>query len=276
MSDKFAYFIPTYGKANNIPTLNLLRHYNVTDFIYLVVGEDDPQLDEYIKLYTNKDNVILLIFNKCDYYDKVDSLGAYNETHKVCTYARAFIDEYAIAHHIKYICFMFDDIESVQLRFIKDDNKIYSTKQFDFIATIDAYLDLLKSSESIGLVGPPSASYYIGINVEKSKTPATHYGNMFIYDVEKQIGPYKASVLEDMTIVLQNNIRGRICLCPFGLQVNCRAPMVTTDCYKGINRSEYVQHHVIMTNGTPMNYEKLSIPYKNFTPKIVSSKYRKD
>lgn len=275
MIKDFAYVIPSYGKAENIPTLNMLRRYSVESPIYLVVGEDDPQLETYINLYAESEDVVLLLFNKSDYFGVVDSVGTYNETHKVCTYARAFIDDFAKVHHIKYICFMFDDIESVQLRYVREDNKICSTKQFDFESVIEAYVEFLQCSDSIGIVGPPSASYYIGINKESAKHTASHYGNMFVYCIDRPIGPYKASVLEDMTIVLENNQRGNIGIFPFGLQVNCRAPMATGDCYKGIDRSEYVQHHVILTNGTPMNYEKLSIPYKRFTPKIISSKYRK-
>lgn len=270
MIDNVAYFIPSYGKAKYIPTLELLRSYHVSHPIYVVVGEDDPQLYGYMDGADYK----VLRFKKEDYYDKVDSVGTYNYTHKVCTYARQFIDEYAEANGIRYICFMFDDIESVQLRWQSKDDKICSTKKFDFERVIDAYIRFLNCSEHIGIVGPPSASYYIGINKDTYKF-ASHYGNMFVYDVKKPIGPYKASVLEDMTIVLDNNKRGNIGLYPFGMQVNCRAPMATGDCYKGITRLEYVEHHIILTNGTPQNYDKLRIPYKNFTPKIISGHYKK-
>ena len=265
-----AFFIPSYGKAEYIPTFELLQSYHVTYPIYIVVGKDDPKYDEYV---TNK-RYNVLTFDKSDYYDKVDSLGTYNITHKVCTYARQFIDEYAEANNIQFVCFMFDDIESVQLRWISEDDKVRSTKNFDFQRMIEAYVRFLDCSEHIGIVGPPSASYYIGINKDSPKF-ATHYGNMFVYDIRKPIGPYKASVLEDMTIVLENNKRGNIGLYPFGMQVNCRAPMATGDCYKGIDRLEYVEHHVIMTNGTPQKYDKLQIPYSKFTPKIVSGRYKK-
>lgn len=269
--DKLTYFIVSYGKADDIPTLRLLHRYGITDPVYVVVGEDDPQLEAY-KAHTDYRT---LVFRKDDYYDKVDSLGSYNTTHKVCTYARAFIDEYAKEHGIRYVCFLFDDIMSVQLRYLGKDDKIHSCRKFNLSKALNCYLKLLCSSKNLYLVGPPCSSYYIGINKNVIDRPASHYGNMFIYDTEKPIGPYKASVLEDMTIVLYNNAVGHLCLCPFGLQVNCREPLATGDCYAGVTRSEYVQHHVILTNGTPQSYDRLSIPYRKFSPMVLSGRYKK-
>ena len=98
---------------------------------------------------------------------------------------------------------------------------------------------------------------------------------MFIYDTTKPIGPFTASVLEDMTIILNNSEKGKIGLFPFGLQVNCRKPMETEDAYKNISRLEYVEHHVIMTKGTKQDFNKLKIPYNKFLPKIINEVYKK-
>lgn len=268
--NNFAYFILGYNKPNDIPTLKLLKKYKVDFPIYIVVGEDDPSYNEYLK---NKElNVIT--FKKENYFEKVDSLGTYNETHKVCTYARQFVDEYAREHGIKYVCILFDDILDFRYRYIKD-NKVKGTDKFNFNYLMSKYVELLNCSKNIVLVGPPSSSYYIGISKKKSEELASHYGNMFIYDVEKPIGPFTASVLEDMTIVLRNSKRGGIGIFPFGLQVNCREPMATGDCYKGISRLEYVEHHVIMTGCTKQKFEKLRIPYNKFMPKVLNEVYKK-
>lgn len=266
----FAYFILGYGKPDNISTLELLKKYKVKYPIYIVVGEDDPQFDKYL---ANKDlNVI--IFKKEDYFDRVDELGSYRDTHKVCTYARQFVDDYAKEHGIKYACILFDDILDLRYRYIVG-NKVLSTNNFDFNSLIDKYVDLLNCSKNIVLVGPPSSSYYIGISKQKAEDLASHYGNMFIYDVSKPIGPFTASVLEDMTIVLRNSQRGGLGIFPFGLQVVCREPMATGDCYNGMSWLEYVEHHVIMTGCTKQNYNSLKIPYNKFKPKLLSEVYKK-
>lgn len=270
MKNNFAYFILSYNKPYDMSTLKLLNKYNVEYPIYIVVGEDDPSYNQYIE---NKDlNVIT--FNKENYFDKVDELGTYKETHKVCTYARQFVDEYAREHNIKYVCILFDDILDFRYRYIRN-NKVKGTDKFNFNYLINKYVELLNCSNNIVLVGPPSSSYYIGISKEKSQDLASHYGNMFIYDTTKPIGPFIANVLEDMTIVLNNSEKGKIGIFPFGLQVNCREPMATGDCYKGISRLEYVEHHVIMTRCTKQNYNKLRIPYNKFLPKIINEVYKK-
>jgi len=267
--NNFAYFILSYNKPNNITTLELLERYNVDAPIYIVIGEDDPSYNEYLK--NEKLNVIT--FKKEDYFDKVDELGTYRETHKICTYARQFVDEYARKHNIKYVCVLFDDILNFRLRYISE-NKVKGTESFDFNRLMKNYIELLNCSKNIALVGPPSSSYYIGINREKADTPASHYGNMFIYDIEKPIGPFTASVLEDMTIVLRNSERGKLGIFPFGLQVECREPMKTDDAYKGISKLEYIEQHSIMTRGTKQGL-KVKIPYNKFIPKILSEVYKK-
>ena len=103
---------------------------------------------------------------------------------------------------------------------------------------------------------------------------STRYGNMFIYDVDKVLQPYKSSILEDMSIILYNNLVGKMSICPFGMQVNCRAPKASSDCYKGMNVSEYYQHLVIIGQ-QQVNLNRPEIHYKNFTPKIISDKYRR-
>ena len=64
----FAYFIASYGKPEYIPTLEALHRSNVKYPIYIVVGTDDPKLDEYRGRYDN-----LLIFDKDELH--IDAIG---------------------------------------------------------------------------------------------------------------------------------------------------------------------------------------------------------
>ena len=123
------------------------------------------------------------------------------------------------------------------------------------------------------MVGPPGSSFYIGCDVYTATKTATHYGNILIYDVDKVVVPYRASVIEDMDIVLQNSMRGRIGLFPFGLHVNCRDAMTTTDAYRGISEGEYLQQWSIVTV-SEVDAHRHIIPYSKFIPKIVSSRFR--
>ena len=268
--NNFAYFIASYGKPYNMPTLEFLRKLDAKYPVYIVIGTDDPKIDDYKKVFPEH----LLIFDKSDYIDKVDDLGVYAKTHKVCTYSRLAVLDFAKQLEIKYVGYLFDDIESIQLRYQLSNGKIASTKNFQIDRMIDLYINLLNSSKDIYIVGPPNSSFYIGVNSKMVDRYSTRYGNMFIYDVDRLLQPYKSSILEDMSIILYNNLVGKMSICPFGMQVNCRAPKVSSDCYKGMNVSEYYQHLVIIGQ-QQVNLNRPEIHYKNFTPKIISDKYRR-
>lgn len=275
MKNNFAYFIASYGKPYEIPTLDFLMHHTTGEYpVYIVVGTDDPKLKEYV--YTIGEEH-LLIFDKDDYIPYVDELGLYAETHKVCTYSRLAVNDFAKKLGIRYPVYMFDDIKSMQLRYRKSNGKIGSTTNFKVDDMINLYIDLLNSSEDIYLVGPPNSSFYIGVNEKQIYDYSTRFGNMFVYDIQKELEPYKSSTLEDMSIILYNNQVGKMSICPFGMQVDCRAPHTTKDSYGDMTRLEYVEHHAIITQST-MDLDKSNgnvIHYKNFTPKIIEKGKKK-
>lgn len=264
---KLNYFILSYNKPEYIPTLEMLHEYGIYD-VYIVVGKDDPKLQEYEQL----ENV--LVFDKSLVADKVDSIGSYAETLKLCTYARVFVDEYAVLHGMQYVCIMFDDIQSVEIRFIEND-MVRSSKKFDLQKALEYYAELLECNEHVYMTGPPGSAYYIGCKPGIEKQFCNHYANILIYDVNKPINPYKASVLEDMYIVISNSLIGHIGLFPFGLQVNCRPSKVTEDAYEHISNSEYLQQYIILTGKLSSNASNLIIPYNRFIPKIISGGYKK-
>ena len=270
MKYNFAYFIASYGKPDNIMTLRQLQELKVKYPIYIVVGKDDPKLAEYKTTY--KDN--LLVFDKLSYIDKIDDVGMYAETHKVCTYSRLAVQDFAKRLSVKYVCYMFDDIKYFQLRYISKDHTVKSIRKFDFDKMMDMYIDLLKSSKDLIIVGPPNSSFYIGVNSTHADKYSTRYGNMFVYDTNNMPDVMRSSVLEDMDIILTNNKLGKMSICPFGLQVCCRDSHATDDSYNGMTKLEFLQHHVLLCQ-KPFSIDKPMIPYANFTPKIISEKHRK-
>ena len=265
----FGIFILLYNRTDNIPTLDVLHKHNCFDNIYLVVGKDDPQYDFCVNHYDN-----VLVFDKDDFKDEVDSFGSYKQTLKVCTYARCFVDKYAKENGIKYVCLLFDDINSMRIRYI-DGNKVRSCDSFDLNKVILAYIDLLNSSDSVYMTGPPVSSFYIGCSPDLQYRTGTHNGNMLIYDTTKKLEPYKANVMEDVCIVLYNYMRGHIALFPFGFQVNVREIRSTADAYKNITEFEFWQQRKIASYET-FDVSSTNVPYKKFMPKIVSSSYRKE
>ena len=64
MRNDFAIFIMSYNRAGNIATLRTLEKANYTGKYYIIISDDDPQIDKYKETYNNK----LYIFNK----DKIE------------------------------------------------------------------------------------------------------------------------------------------------------------------------------------------------------------
>ena len=270
MNTKFAYFIASYGKPDNLMTLKALDAVNAQYPVFIVVSTDDPRLEEYKSTYDN-----LLIFDKADYIDKIDDIGAYAVTHKVCTYSRLAVNDFALRLGVRYVAYLFDDIQYFQIRYVNDDKKIKSVRRFNIDRLMDMYIKLLQSSGDLVIVGPPNSSFYIGVNSTCADKYSTRYGNMFVYDTVKHFDVLRSSVLEDMDIILANNRIGKMSICPFGLQVCCRDPQITSDSYKGMSKSEYYQHYVLLGRQS-VSLKKPIIPYANFTPKIISDKYKKN
>ena len=69
MSNRFAVFILTHGRANRLYTLKALKKGGYTGRIYLLIDNEDSQADEYIHKY-GRENVI--IFDKAAVIKKTD------------------------------------------------------------------------------------------------------------------------------------------------------------------------------------------------------------
>ena len=69
MRKDFCVFILSYKRANNVYTIKSLADSNYTGDWYIVLGNDDPTIEEYIELY-GKDKI--LIFDKEEQAKKTD------------------------------------------------------------------------------------------------------------------------------------------------------------------------------------------------------------
>lgn len=77
MKNKFAAFILTHGRANNVRSYDSLRAAGYTGQIYLLVDDLDAELPEYQRLYGDE----VIVFNKqeaVDNSDACDNLGFHN------------------------------------------------------------------------------------------------------------------------------------------------------------------------------------------------------
>lgn len=83
MKNKFAVFILTHGRANNVITYATLKKQGYTGKIYLMVDDTDQQIEEYKKIYGKQ----VIVFNKQKAIDYTDSADNFTNR-KTIIYAR--------------------------------------------------------------------------------------------------------------------------------------------------------------------------------------------
>lgn len=84
MRNDFCIFILSYKRADNMYTINSLLRANYTGQYYIVLGNDDPTIDEYINKY-GEDRII--VFDKEQQARLTDTVDNFDKR-KVILYAR--------------------------------------------------------------------------------------------------------------------------------------------------------------------------------------------
>lgn len=117
----FAVFILTHGRADNVITYTTLRTCGYTGKIYLLVDNEDKQIDQYKKKYGEQ----VVVFDKqkaIEYTDSGDNFGKRNSV----VYARNWNFVVAKEMGIDYFLQLDDDYST--FRYTSDDKGEYITK----------------------------------------------------------------------------------------------------------------------------------------------------
>lgn len=115
MKNDFCVFILTHNRSNKVRTYNTLRNGNYTGKIYLLIDDEDKEIESYKKIY--KDEVI--IFNKQKAIDMTDSMDNLNKRNSV-VYARNYNFVIARELGIKYFLQLDDDYTTFNYAYCYD------------------------------------------------------------------------------------------------------------------------------------------------------------
>lgn len=85
MMRNFAAFILSHGRADRVLTYSALRKHGYTGKIYIIVDNEDKQLDQYKKIYGEE----VIVFNKTKFAKQVDACDNYDRRNSV-VYARNY------------------------------------------------------------------------------------------------------------------------------------------------------------------------------------------
>lgn len=171
-NDHFAVFILTHGRANNVATYNTLRKHGYTGKIYLVVDDEDSQIDLYRQKYGDQ----VIVFCKQTAIDLTDSGDNFGKRNSV-VYARNYNFEIAKQIGIKYFLQLDDDYRQFRYTFNNADEYITQNININNLdVIIDAMLEFYIESGALTVAMSQGGDFIGG---EGSKVSKLHQQGKF-------------------------------------------------------------------------------------------------
>lgn len=140
MRNDFAIFIMSYKRPNRIITLDMLKKVNYTGKIYIIVGDDDPTIDEYKTLYGD----MVVVFSKDEIAKRIDTYDNFNNKVSIM-YARNACWDIAENLGLTYFLQFEDDYDRLEYRY-PQDGKLKTAKVEEFDDVCEAFIEFLDST----------------------------------------------------------------------------------------------------------------------------------
>lgn len=281
----FAIFILSYNRCDLLfsDTLKLLKEYNYSSDWFVVVDDNDPQLEIYKEKISNKH---LIIFNKKEIikdFDIMDNFNIFN----VAVYSRNFINKIAKKMNYDYYLVLDDDYNT--LAYKKDDGNVLRERKApkDINIIIKYMIDFLKSS-NIDCVCLAQAGDYIGGQASGMilKGYSRKAMNSFLFKKDTDI-TFKGTINEDVNMYVYYGSIGKVFITYGRLFFRQRQTQLisggNTEYY--LEKGTYVKTFytkIIMPSCTdiyPMGQNHLrihhNIRWNNCVPKIIDGRWKK-
>ncbi len=154
--EKFAVFILSHGRADNMKTLKTLHSQGYTGNWYIIIDNEDDQADEYYRLFGEEH---IVMFDKAEAAKKID-IGDNFPERNVVVIARNVCHEIAESLGLEYFLELDDDYNGFYIRYIQGE-KLAGHRIMDLDAVFDEMLDFLDDSGAV-TVAFAQAGDYIG------------------------------------------------------------------------------------------------------------------
>lgn len=153
---KFAVFILSHGRADNVKTLHYLKQQGYTGNYYIIIDNEDETADEYYSRF-GEDHVIM--FDKAEAAKNVD-MGDNFEGRNVVVIARNICHDVAKQLGLDYFLELDDDYSGFYVRYVDGDSlNALVIPNLDMV--FDEMLDFLDNSGAV-TVAFAQAGDYIG------------------------------------------------------------------------------------------------------------------
>lgn len=176
---KFAVFILSHGRPDNVITYRTLRSHGYTGKIFIIVDDEDKTIDEYKRTFKNE----VIVFSKKDYEDKFDIMDNF-QNNKVIVYARNACYDIARSLGLDYFFEYEDDYKSFEHRFAEGDIlKVKKIKNLDCV--LDSLLTCLDETKVDTVAFAQGGDFIGGVSAFKKNTLKRKAMNSFAFKVNK-------------------------------------------------------------------------------------------
>lgn len=278
---KFAAFILTHGRPDNIKTLNALQKCGYTGDVFVVIDDEDKRADEYFERYGD----MVLQFNKKEIAKTLDEADTSGDRRAIL-YARHASQRFAKDMGYDSLLQLDDDYADFRYRFIKNGKLTsYSIKNFN--AVCDAMLKFLYDSNALTIAFGQGGDMIGGINSPNYKAGIQRKAmNTFFMRTDKYCN-FVGRVNEDVNFYVTEGARGELIMSVY--HINCLQMQTQsnaggmTDLY--LNEGTYAKsfYTVMMAPscvkiypmGTANRRLHHKVDWRYAVPKIISPKHRK-
>ena len=274
-------FILTHGRPNTQLTLKMLREYEYSGKIFLVLDDTDKTIQQYIDNYGAEN---LIIFNKNHYINSVETVT--NSPKYACIlYAKAAVEDIAQSMGLKSFIIADDDLTGIRFRY-ENEGKLASKKIGKNFNKVIAYLNEMMLSTNITALSPLYTSFFIGGvgALNPSHIESARFTYIFVLRNASHKVEWLADYGEDNITSFEQNKQGYLQLGIPYLQEDSVSPTVrleggmsetyATDTFALCMRCIVVEPAYISTQWYNGKYVP-KIQRKNSLPKIISGRYKK-
>lgn len=283
-SRKYAVFILSHGRPNNVITYQTLRRSGYTGKIFIIVDDEDKTIAQYREKF--KDQVV--VFSKKEYENKFDIMDNFRNN-KVIVYARNACYDIARGLGLDYFFEYEDDYTQFQYRFIDGDSlRGNSIRNLDKV--LNVIVNCLEETKANTIAFAQGGDFIGGAGSFKNNTLKRKAMNSFVFKVNKN--PEKDILFigrmnDDVNTYLTQGSIGKlffqisdVCLVQLATQSNSGG---NTEVYKSFGT--YVKSfYSVMAAPSCCKISLMGrihkrihhrISWNNAVPKIVDEKHRK-
>jgi hypothetical protein len=202
--NKFAIFILSHGRADNVMTLETLKKCNYTGKTYIICDDEDEEIDKYKKLKGAE----VIIFNKKEEMEKTDTIDNFKK-HGAVVYARNVCHDIAKKLNLEYFLVLDDDY--TEFRFRKDvDGVLRSIYCRHFDDLVEAMINFLDKTGAVTVALAQTGDFIGGMGSKVWKDQLSRKAmNSFFCKTDR---PFKflGSINEDVNAYVTLGMQGKL------------------------------------------------------------------